>query len=135
MEEIRKELEKTQEVPGREIHDISAFQEQMGALRHDLGRALQQVEVLERKVREGDQRFAHFQELRDCKGEPQPEGHQGISEEFQRGLENRLAKIEGRLIRQQQQTSSWQEDSVRDFQAVEAYMDRVHKMVQRNSAD
>ena len=131
MEEIRKELEKTQEVPGREIPDISEYQEQMGALRHDLGRALQQVEVLERKVREGEQRFSQLQkEIRVCKREPQPEGHQGISEETQRSIEDRLAKIEGRLTRQQQQTSSWQEDSVRDFQAVEAYLTRVHKMVQ-----
>ena len=45
-------------------------------------------------------------------------------------MRDRLAKIEGRLTRQQQQTSGWQEDSVRDFQAVEAYMDRVHKMIQ-----
>ena len=128
---IRKELEKTQEVPGREIPDISKYQEQLGTFRYDLGKALQQVEVLERKVREGDQRFSQLQqEIRDCKREPQPEGHQGISEEFQRGLEDRLAKIEGRLTRQQQQTSSWQEDSVRDFQAVEAYLTQVHKMVQ-----
>ena len=130
MDEIRAELKRTREVPEGELPGISQYQELMGALRHDLGRALQQVEVLERKVREGEQRVAQLQELRDCKREPQPEGHQGISEEFQRVLEDRLAKIEGRLIRQQQQTSSWQEDSVRDFQAVEAYMDRVHKMVQ-----
>ena len=88
MEEIRKELEKTQEVPGREIPDISDYQEQMGALRHDLGRALQQVEVLERKVREGEQRFSQLQkEVRVCKREPQPEGHQGISEETQRSTD------------------------------------------------
>ena len=130
MDEIRAELKRAREVPERELPGISEYQEQMGALRQDLGKALQQVEVLERKVREGDQRVAQLQELRDCKRESQPEGHQGISEEFQRVLEDRLAKIEGRLIRQQQQTSSWQEDSVRDFQAVEAYMDRVHKMVQ-----
>ena len=124
MDEIRKELERTQEVPGREIPDISKYQEQLGTFRYDLGKALQQV-------REGDQRFSQLQqEFRDCTREPQPEGHQGISEEFQRGLEDRLAKIEGRLTRQQQQTSSWQEDSVKDFQAVEAYMDRVRKMVQ-----
>ena len=30
MEEIRKELEKTQEVPGRETPDVSEHQEQMG---------------------------------------------------------------------------------------------------------
>ena len=70
------------------------------------------------------------QELSVCKREPQPERHQGISDEVQRGIEDRLAKIEGRLTRHQQQTSGWQEDSVRDFQAVEAYMDRVHKMIQ-----
>ena len=130
MDEVRKELTRTREVPERETLDISGYQEQMGALRQELGKAILQVEVLERKVREGDQRVAQLQELRDCKRESQPEGHHGISEEFQRGLEDRLTKIEGRLMRQQQQTSSWQEDSVRDFQAVEAYMDRVHKMVQ-----
>ena len=131
MDEVRKEIKSAREVPGREMPDISEYQEQMGALRQDLGQALQQVEVIDRKVREGDQQFSHLQkEIRDCKREPQPEGHQGISEETQRRIEDRLAKIEGRLTRQQQQTSSWQEDSVRDFQAVEAYMDRVHKMVQ-----
>ena len=116
MEEIRKELEKTQEV---------------GALRRDLGGALQQAEALERKVREGEHRFSQLQrEVRDCQWEPKPEGHQGISEETQRIIEDRLAKIEGRLTRQQQQASRWQEDSVRDFQAVEDYLTRVHKMVQ-----
>ena len=67
MEEIRKELEKAQEVPGRETPDISEHQEQMGALRHDLARVLQQTEVLERKVREGEQRLSQLQkEVRDC---------------------------------------------------------------------
>ena len=118
-------------VPGRESPDISEYREQMGVLRHDLDGALQQVEALERKVREGEHRFSQLQrEVRDCQREPKPEGHQGISEETQRIIEDRLAKIEGRLVRQQQQTSSWQEDSVRDFQAVEAYLTRVHKMVQ-----
>ena len=131
MEEIRKELEKTQGVPGRETPDISEHQEQMGALRHDLGGALQQMEVLERKVREGEYRFSQLQkEVRDCQREPKLEEHQGISEETKRIIEDRLAKIEGRLSRQQRQISSWQEDSVRDFQAVEDYMTRVHKMVQ-----
>ena len=131
MEEIRKELEKTQEVPGRETPDISEHQEQMGALRHDPARALQQMEVLERKVREGEQRFSQLQkEVRDCHIKPKLEEHQGISEETRRIIEDRLAKIEGRLTRQQQQTSSLQEDSVRDFQAVEDYMTRVRKMVQ-----
>ena len=96
MDEFRKELEKAREVPEREMPDISEYQGQMGVLRQDLGKVLQQVEVLERKVREGDQRVAQLQELRDCKRESQPEGHQGISEEFQRGLEDRLAKIEGK---------------------------------------
>ena len=101
-----------------------------GALRHDLARALQQMEVLERKVREGEQRFSQLQkEVRDCHIKPKLEKHQGISEETRRTIEDRLAKIEGRLTRQQQQTSSWQEDSVRDFQAVEDYMTRVRKMV------
>ena len=131
MEEIRKELEKFRDVPGRETPDTSKYQEQLGTFRYDLGKALQQVEVLERRVRDGEQRFSQLQqEIRDCKREPQPEGHQGISEEFQQGLEDRLAKIEGRLARQQQQASSWQDDSVRDFQAVEAYLTRVHKLVQ-----
>ena len=111
--------------------DVSEYQVQLGTFRHDLGKALRQVEALECKVRDGDQRFSQLQqEIRDCKREPQPEGHQGISEEFQRGLEDRLAKIEGRLTRQQQQASSWQNDSVRDFQAVEACLTRVHKLVQ-----
>ena len=131
MEEIRKELEKAQEVPGRESPDVSEHQEQMGVLRNDLARALQQIEVLERKVREGEQRFSQLQkETRDCRIQPKLEEHQGISEEMKRIIEDRLTKIEGRLTRQQQQTSSWQEDSVRDFQAVEDYMTRVHKMVQ-----
>ena len=131
MEEIRKELEKTQEVPGRETPDISEHQEQMGVLRQDLARVLQQTEVLERKVREGEQRLSQLQkEVRDCHLKPKLEEHQGISEETRRIIEDRLAKIEGRLTRQQQQTSSWQEDSVRDFQAVEDYLTRVRKMVQ-----
>ena len=131
IDEMRQELGKTQEVPGRDIPDVSVYQEQLGTFRHDLGSARQQVEILERKVRDGEQRFSQLQaEIRDCKREPQPEGHQGIPEEFQRSVEDRLAKIEGRLTRQQQQTSNWQEDSVRDFQAVEAYLTRVHKMVQ-----
>ena len=131
MDDIREELKRAREAPEKETLDVSEYQVQMGAFRHDLGKGLQQVETLERKVREGEQRVAQLQqELRVCKREPQPEGHPGISDEFQRGIEDRLAKIEGRLIRQQQQTSGWQEDSVRDFQAVEAYMDRVHKMIQ-----
>ena len=131
MDEIREELKRAREAPEKEIPNVSGYQEQLGTFRHDLDKALQQVENLERKVREGDQRFSQLQqETRACKREPQPEGHQGISEEVQRGIEDRLAKIEGRLTRHQQQTSGWQEDSVRDFQAVEAYMDRVHKMIQ-----
>ena len=123
MDEIRKEFERTQEVPGRESPDISEYQEQMGVLRHDLDGALQQVETLEWRVREGEHRFSQLQrEVRDCQREP--------NEETQQIIEDRLAKIEGRLTRQQQQASSWQEDSVRDFQAVEAYLTRVHKMVQ-----
>ena len=136
MDEVRKELEKTQEVPGRESPDISEYREQMGVLRHDLDGALQQVEMLERKVQESERRFSQLQrEVRDCQREPKLEGHQGISEETRRIIEDRLAKLEGRLIRQQQQASSWQEDSVRDFQAVEAYLTRVHKMVQEQQAD
>ena len=131
MDEVREELKKAREAPEKETPDVSDYQEQLGTFRHDLGKALQQMETLERKVRDGDQRVSQLQqELRVCKREPQPEGHQGISDEVQRGIEDRLAKIEGRLTRYQQQTSSWQEDSVRDFHAVEAYMDRVHKMVQ-----
>ena len=98
MDEIRKELKRAREVPESEMPDISEYQEQMGALRQDLGKALQQVEMIDRKVREGDQWFSQLQkEIRDCKREPQPEGHQGISEETQRRIEDRLAKIEGRL--------------------------------------
>ena len=131
MDEVREELKRAREAPEKEMPDISEYQEQMGTFRYDLGRARHQVETLERKVREGDQQMSQLQqELRACKREPQPEGHQGISDEVQRGIEDRLAKIEGRLTRYQQQSSGWQEDSVRDFQAVEAYMDRVHKMIQ-----
>ena len=88
IEEIRKELEKTQEVPGRETPDISEHQEQMGVLRQDLVRVLQQTEVLERKVREGEQRLSQLQkEVRDCHLKPKLEEHQGISEETRRIIE------------------------------------------------
>ena len=98
---------------------------QMDEIREELKRAREAPEKEMPDVSEYQEQLT-----RVCKREPQPEGHQGISDEVQRGIEDRLAKIEGRLTRHQQQTSSWQEDSVRDFQAVEAYMDRVHRMVQ-----
>ena len=131
MDEFHKEVNKAREAPEREATNISELQAQMGTFQHDFRRALDQVEALERKVQEGDQRVSQLQqEISVYKREPQPERHQGISDEIQRGIEDRLAKIEGRLTRYQQQASGWQEDSVRDFQAVEAYMDRIHKMIQ-----
>ena len=60
---------------------------------------------------------------------PKLERHEGVSEEIRRVLEDRITKIEEKQLRHQQQTSGWQEDSVRDFQAVEAYLTRVHNMV------
>ena len=84
MDEIRKELGKTQEVPGREIPDISKYQEQLGTFRHDLGKALQQVEVLERKVREGDQRFSQLQagDQRSVRENPSRKGIRGSLKSF-----------------------------------------------------
>ena len=130
LDEFREELKKTRGAPGREQSDVSTYQEQVGVLRQSLDGALQQLETLERKVQEGEHRFSQLQkEVQDYQREPKPEGHEGISEGIQRTIEDRLAKIEGRLNRQQQQNSRWQEDSVRDFQEVEAYLTRVHKMV------
>ena len=45
---------------------------------------------------------------------------------FELLIEDRFAKIEEKIQQNQQQSSRWQEDSVRDFQAVEAYPTRVH---------
>ena len=91
-----------------------------------------------RKIREGEQRLFQLQEeVQNSQRMPKPERHEGISDEIRRAIEDRFAKIKEKLLRQQQQTSSWQEDSVRDFQAVEAYLTRVHKMVmegQQNEA-
>ena len=67
--------------------------------------------------------------IQDHQRMPKTERHEDVSEEIWRAVEDRLTKIEGKLARQQQQTSSLQEDSVRDFQAVEAYLTRVHKLV------
>ena len=58
-----------------------------------------------------------------------PERHEGIPEDIRRAIEDSFAEIEEKLQRNQHQTSSWQEDSVRDFQAVEAYLTRVHNMI------
>ena len=130
MDEFREEVKKVQAMPGREQTDAPAYLEQIGAFRQSLDGALQQLETQERKIQEGERRLSQLQmELQDNQRMPKPERHEGMSEEIQRAIEDRFAKIEGRLVRQQQQTSSWQEDSVRDFQAVEAYLTRVHKMV------
>ena len=62
IDEIREELKKPQAVSGGEQSNGSASQEQVGALRQDLDGALQQLETLERKAREGAQRFASVAE-------------------------------------------------------------------------
>ena len=130
MDEFREEVKKVQAMPGRELTDAPAYLEQVGALRQSLDGALQQLESQERKIREGEQRLSQLQkEMQDRQRMPKPERHEDISDEIRRAIENRFAKIEEKLLRQQQQTSSWQEDSVRDFQAVEAYLTQVHKMV------
>ena len=104
IDEIREELKKPQAVPGGERSNGSASQEQVGALRQDLDGALQQLETLERKAREGAQRFAQLQkEVQDYQREPKPEGHDGISEGIQRIFEDRLTKIEGNLRIQSEQ--------------------------------
>ena len=64
-----------------------------------------------------------------CQLRPKPERHEGLPEDIRVAIEDRFAKIEEKLQRNQQQTSRWQEDSLRDFQAVEAYLTRVHTMV------
>ena len=60
---------------------------------------------------------------------PKPERHEGLPDDIRAAIEDGFAKIEEKLQRNQQQSSRWQEDSVRDFQAVEAYLTRVHTMV------
>ena len=125
-DEIREELRRVQAMPGRELPEAPACLEPMNALRQGLDGALQQLETQERKIREGEHRFSQLQkEVQDHQRMPKPDRHEGISEEIRRAIEDRFAKIEGKLARQQRQTSSWQEDSVRDFQAVEDYFTRV----------
>ena len=57
MDEFREEVQRVQAMPGRELPDTPAYQEQMGVLRQNLDGALQQLETLERKFREGEHRF------------------------------------------------------------------------------
>ena len=122
MDEFREDIKKIQSVPGREVTDASVYQEQAIAFRQGLGRALQQLESQERKIREGEQRLSQLQEgVRNSQRMPKLERHEGVSDEFRRAIEDRVAKIEEKQLRHQHQTSGWQEDSVRDFQEVEAY--------------
>ena len=130
MDEFREDIKKVQTAPGRESTDASAYQEQAIAFRQGLDRALQQMETQERKIREGEQRHSQLQEeMQNSQRMPKPEKHEGISDEIRHAVEDRIAKIEEKHLRHQQQTSNWQEDSVRDFQAVEAYLTRLHNMV------
>ena len=130
MDEVREDIKRIQSAPGREMPDAPMYQEQVVALRQSLDRAHQQLETQEQKIREGDQRLSQLQEeVRNLQRMPKLERHEGVSDEVRRVIEGRLAKIEEKQLRLQQQTSGWQEDSVRDFQEVESYLTRLHSMV------
>ena len=102
----------------------------MSVLQRNLDESRQQLETQERKIREGERRLSLLQEeVRVNQLRPKPEGHEGLPDDIRTAIEDRLAKIEEKLQRNQQQSSRWQEDSVKDFQAVEEYLTRVHTMV------
>ena len=124
------DVKKVQSMPGKELTDAPDYREQVNAFRQGLDESLQQLETQEQKIREGEQRLSRLQEeVRVSQLRPKPERHGGIPDDIRLAIEDRLAKIEEKLQRNQQQYSRWQEDSVRDFQAVEAYLTRVHTMV------
>ena len=58
VDEFREEIQKTQSEPGREVIDMSGYQEKMVALQQGLDGALRQLEAQERKIREGELRFS-----------------------------------------------------------------------------
>ena len=127
MDEFREDIKKIQSVPGREATDASVYQEQVIAFRQGLDRALQQLETQERKIREGEQRLSlscrkKYEIVRGC---PSWKGMRAFLMNFDGPLRIALPKIEEKHLRHQQQTSGWQEDSVRDFQAVEALSDSI----------
>ena len=130
IDELCEDVKKVQARPERGLTDAPDYQEQMSVFRQRLDGSLQQLEMQERKIREGEQRLSRLQEeMRVSQKGPKPERHEGISDDVRLAIEDRLAKIEEKLQRNQQQTSSWQEDSDKDFQAVEAYLTRVHTLV------
>ena len=61
MDEIREEVKKVQAMPDRELSEAPMHLEQMGALRQNLDGVLQQLETMERKIREGEHRLSQLQ--------------------------------------------------------------------------
>ena len=60
---------------------------------------------------------------------PQPQVQEGSYADAQAALEARVIRIEEALKKSHQQYTQWKEDSVKDFQSVEAYLTQVHTMV------
>ena len=130
VDELREDVKKVQALPERGSIETPDQQEQMKTLRQDLDESRQQLEAQEQKIPEGERRISRLQEeVTANRVRPKPEWQEGLPEDVQSALEDRFAKIEEKLHRSQQQSSRWQEDSVRDFQTVEAYLTRVHTMV------
>ena len=130
VDDLREDAKKNRAMPEKGFVETSDYQEQMNVLQRNLDESRRQLEAQEQKIREGERRLSRLQEEVSVNQlRPKPERHEGLPDDIRAAIEDRFAKIEEKLQRNQQQSSRWQEDSVRDFQAVEAYLTRVHTMV------
>ena len=121
VDEVREDAKKVRAMPEKGFVETADYQERMNVLQRNLDESRRQLEAQEQKIREGERRLSRLQEEVSVNQlRPKAERHEGLPDDIQAAIEDRFAKIEEKLQRNQRQSSQWQEDSVRDFQAVEA---------------
>ena len=106
VDELREDAKKAQAVPEKGFVETSDYQEQMTVFRRNLDESRQQLEAQEQKIREGEQRLSRLQEEVSVNQlRPKPERHEGLPDDVRAAIEDRIAKIEEKLQRNQQQSS------------------------------
>ena len=115
VDELREDAKKVKVTSEKESVEACDYQEQMTVLLQRLADSRQQLEVQGQKTQEGERRLSRLQEeVRVNQLQPKPERQEGLSDDVRAAIEDRFVKIEEKLQRNRQQSSWWQEDSVRD---------------------